>query len=264
MNAIDLLKNDHDYVDMLFGRIEDTPPSRHAAIFKQVKAELETHAHIEESIFYPAAKAKGDKELKDIVMEALEEHAQIKMFLTEIGGSRSTDKREAQLKVLIEDTRHHVKEEENEMFPLVEDQLGSDQLETLGERMEAEKLKFQKENGIPARREEPQGAFTKVVEKAKAVVASVMPGMSDEPNSKTKKAPAKRVPGKAASAKAKGNPSSNGKARSANGASKTSSKSASNGKSKSANGSSKARSSSSKTKSTSPRKSSGSRASASR
>ena len=186
MNAIDLLKNDHDYVDMLFGRIEDTPPSRHAAVFKQLKGELETHAHIEETIFYREAKEKGSKDLKDIVMESLEEHAQIKMFLDEISRSRSTDKREAKLKVLIEDTRHHVKEEESEMFPLIEDTFSSDQLEKLGKRMEREKVKFQEANGIPQRREEPQGAFTKVVEKAKAVIESMIGGSSDE-NEKTTK-----------------------------------------------------------------------------
>ena len=187
MNAIDLLKNDHDYVDMLFGRIEDTPPSQHAAIFKQIKGELEAHAHIEEAIFYPAAKKNGNKELKDVVMESLEEHRQMKMFLAEIGRSRSTDKREAKLKVLIEDTRHHVKEEENEMFPLVEDKLTSEQLEKLGERMERAKLKFQQENGIPQRRQEPQGALTKVVDKAIAVVASVMGGSENKENKRVSK-----------------------------------------------------------------------------
>lgn len=253
MNAIDLLKNDHNYVDMLFGRIEATPPSRHAAIFKQIEGELKTHAHIEETIFYPEAKKKGDKDLKDIVMESLEEHRQMKMFLAEIAKSRSTDKREAMLKVLIEDTRHHVKEEESEMFPLVEDKLNSDQLEALGERMEAEKLKFQRSNRIPQRREEPNGAFTQVVEKAKAVVASVMPGMSEDAG--------KRANGRGNKAAAKAKRKS-GTSKSANGK-----PTASSGKSKTSNASSKSKASSSrsvKRTSSSPRKSSGSRASASR
>ena len=261
MNAIDLLKNDHDYVDMLFGRIEDTPPSRHAAIFKQIKGELETHAHIEETIFYPTAKEKGDKELKDIVMEAFEEHKQMKMFLADVARARSTDKREAELKVLIEDTRHHVKEEENEMFPLVEDRLSSDQLEKLGERMEREKVKFQEANGIPQRREEPQGAFTKVIEKARAVVESVIGGSSDDgkkgsapkSNGRSKKkvitAPSAKRIGQVRTVNADGgSKASNGK-------------SASQAKSKNT---SRSKSASSKTKSSAARKGGSSRASASR
>lgn len=259
MNAIDLLKQDHDYVDMLFGRIEDTPPSRHPAIFKQIKGELDTHAHVEETIFYPEAKKKGDKELKDIVMESLEEHKQIKMFLAQIAKSRSADKREARLKVLIEDTRHHVKEEENEMFPLVEDHFTSDQLEVLGERMEGEKVRFQAANGISQRREEPQGAFTKVVEKAKAVVASVMSGSSkqDESPSSTKKSDgaAKKKVVTAATAKRTGQVR----------APKTREAKPSNGKGKSSNGDLKSKSTNAaKPRTSRARKNSGSRSSASR
>lgn len=185
MNAIDLLKNDHDYVDSLFKRVEDTPPSRHAVIFKQIKNELDTHAHIEEKIFYPALIRDGNKELKEITREGLEEHSQIKKFLREIARTTSKNTREAKLKVLIEDTRHHVKEEENEMFPTVEDQFSTEQLEALGTRMEAEKLKFQKAKRIPARRQQPKGALSKVVEKAIAVVESVM-GTAEEPKPSTK------------------------------------------------------------------------------
>jgi len=269
MNAIDLLKNDHDYVDMLFGRIEDTPPSRHAAIFKQIKGELETHAHIEETIFYPTAKEKGDKELKDIVMEAFEEHKQMKMFLADVARARSTDKREAQLKVLIEDTRHHVKEEENELFPLVEDRLSSDQLEKLGAKMEREKIKFQEANGIPQRREEPQGAFTRVIEKARAVVESVIGGSSDDgkkgsaskSNGRSKKkiitAPSAKRIGQVRTVNADGG------SKATNGKSAPQAKSK-NTRSKPASASSRSKAAGSKAKSSTERKGGGSRTSASR
>lgn len=185
MNAIDLLKTDHDFVDTLFARIEDTPPSRHAAIFKKIKNELDTHAHIEEKIFYPALLKDGKKDLQDITREGIQEHSQIKKFLSGIARTTSKDTREAKLKVLMEDTRHHVKEEENEMFPMVKDQFSREQLDALGERMEAEKAKFQKAKGIPPRREEPQGALKKVVAKAKAVAASAI-GSDGKKKSNTK------------------------------------------------------------------------------
>lgn len=174
MNAIDLLKQDHDAVDELFKKVEDTPPSKHPPLFKRIKGELDTHAHIEETIFYPLLKSKGDKELVDITMEGLEEHAQIKKFLREITRSTSKDKREAKLKVLMEDTRHHVKEEESDMFPMVRDQFDAEELDALGDRMEIEKQKFQKKKGISSRRTKPvKGSVAKIIDKAKNLVTGI-------------------------------------------------------------------------------------------
>jgi iron-sulfur cluster repair protein YtfE (RIC family) len=231
MNAIDLLKQDHDFVDGLFKQIEDTPPSRHAAIFKKVKNELDTHAAIEEKVFYPTLKKEGDKELRDITAEGIEEHRQIKKFLREIARSTSTEKREAKLQVLIEDTRHHVKEEENEMFPMVESQFTSEQLEALGDRLQAEKVKFQKSNRIPARREPPKGMVTKMVEAAKEI-AVALTGGGDETKAPTKG----RSRGTSKAASSSNGGSSNGKA--------TAGKKSSNGKS---NGSAKGSATSAKT-----------------
>ena len=185
MNAIDLLKQDHDAVDALFKRIEETPPSRHPPIFKRIKNELDTHAHLEEKIFYPKLIEKGKKELVDITAEGIEEHAQIKKFLKEIDRATAKDKIEAKLKVLIEDTRHHVKEEENEMFPLVRDQFTSEALEELGERMEIEKARFQKAKKIPPRRPEPKGAFEQVIDAVKGA-ASAVTGGAEKPKGRAK------------------------------------------------------------------------------
>ncbi len=173
MNAIDLLKQDHRIVDTLFKRIENTSPSKHKDIFERIRGELETHAHVEEVVFYPAVK-RTSKELKDLVLEGLEEHSQIKKFLSEIGRSRKDEVREAKLKVLIEDTRHHVKEEESEMFPKVEDNFEAEALEKLGARMEKEKEKFQRANGItPENREEYKGVFEAFADKAKQVATAL-------------------------------------------------------------------------------------------
>lgn len=176
MNAIDLLKEDHDVVDTLFTKVEDTPPSRHRALFTKIKGELDTHAHIEEKIFYPALLKKGDKELVDIVKEGIEEHRQIKAFLKELDAiTPKNDTFEPKIKVLIEDTRHHVKEEENEMFPLVERQFTSTELTKLGERMEAQKKKFHEANNIkPASRARAKGPIAKIVDKAIGAVTDAL------------------------------------------------------------------------------------------
>jgi hemerythrin superfamily protein len=144
-DALDLLKEDHERVQKLFDQVRSTDEKRHPAIFERIKLELDVHAHIEETVFYPNLKSQGDKELVDMVLEGIEEHRQVKMFLKEIDAlSGDSSKFEPKLKVLMEDVEHHVSEEEDEMFPLVKDQLSPDVLEDLAVAMEKEKRKFKK------------------------------------------------------------------------------------------------------------------------
>lgn len=145
MNAIELLKEDHDRVDKLFQQVKADEDGDHRDTFEQIKAELEVHTHIEETIFYPKMEQEGDEELKKIVLEGVEEHRQAKMFLRELSGlSDDSEKFQPKLKVLMEDIEHHVQEEEGEMFPMIEEQFDEETLETLGQEMEKEKTKFGK------------------------------------------------------------------------------------------------------------------------
>jgi iron-sulfur cluster repair protein YtfE (RIC family) len=145
MNAIELLKEDHDKVDKLFQKVKATPDGDHKDLFEQIKSELDVHTHIEETIFYPKLKEEGDDELKDIVLEGIEEHRQAKMFLKELAAlADDSEKFDPKLKVLMEDIEHHVVEEEGEMFKLVEEQFDASVLEELGAEMESEKKKFGK------------------------------------------------------------------------------------------------------------------------
>ena len=145
MNAIELLKSDHKVVEGLFKQVESTEEGKHPAIFAEIKKELDVHAHIEETIFYPKLKEEGKKELVDIVLEGIEEHRQVKMFLKELDAlSDDSEKFEPKLKVLMEDVEHHVKEEEEEMFPKVKSEFDSAVLDELGAKMAAEKQAFKK------------------------------------------------------------------------------------------------------------------------
>lgn len=102
-------------------------------------------------IFYPKLIAEGEKELVDIVLEGIEEHRQIKMFLKQLADlSDDSDKFEPKLKVLMEDTGHHVMEEEGQMFPMVKKQFDSGVLKTLGAEMEEEKKTFNKSHASAA------------------------------------------------------------------------------------------------------------------
>jgi len=210
MIATDLLKEDHRRVDRLFKKVKDTPKGEHPALFKQIKAELDVHAHIEEVVFYPVLEAKGDKELKDITREGIEEHRQAKMFLKEIDGMSAGNKQfEAKLKVLMEDIEHHVKEEEDEMFPMVEDQFTTAAQEKMAAQLEKEKAKFIKTlsadeaAALKASMNAPEekGVVGTILEKAKEMVGGMFAGSG---NGGTKKSPAKTA-GKTGAAKAGGN-----------------------------------------------------------
>ena len=145
MNALELLKEDHDKVDRLFQKVKATPDADHRDLFEQIAAELDVHTHIEETLFYPKLKEEGDDELKDIVLEGIEEHRQAKMFLKELASlTEDSEKFEPKLKVLMEDIEHHVQEEEGEMFPMIQEQFDEYALQMLGEEMDKEKKKFGK------------------------------------------------------------------------------------------------------------------------
>lgn len=145
MNAIDLLKEDHDRVDKLFQKVKATEEGEHQELFEKIKEELDIHAHIEEVIFYPRLKEEGDEELKKIVLEGVEEHRQVKMFLRELSSlADDSEKFEPKLKVVMENVEHHVQEEEGEMFKMVEEQFDASVLEEMGTEMEKEKATFKK------------------------------------------------------------------------------------------------------------------------
>lgn len=149
-NAVELLKTDHDKVEELFEKVKANEDGNNEATFRKIKQELDVHAHIEEMIFYPHLLEKGDKELKKIVREGIEEHRQVKMFLAELDAlSGDTAKFQAKLQVLMEDVEHHVKEEEDEMFPMVEDQIDAEMLQRLGALMDGEKVRVKKMGGPP-------------------------------------------------------------------------------------------------------------------
>ena len=140
MDAVQLLKNDHKIVERIFSDLENKTDDRRA-LFPELDRELTVHAEIEEKIFYPAAKQA--EPTRDLVLESIEEHRQIKMVLADL---EQTDMRTAQwaadLKVLKEDVMHHVGEEEDELFPKVQKILSKEQLEALGTRMEAMKAQL--------------------------------------------------------------------------------------------------------------------------
>lgn len=137
-DAVELLKQDHREVEALYQEFEQAEDSREKSqIAWKICTALTVHAEIEEQIFYPAARrAISDQDLLD---EATVEHASAKQLIAEIESLTPRDKLfDAKVKVLVEYVKHHVKEEEEELFPKVRE-AGVD-LAALGRRLSQRKL----------------------------------------------------------------------------------------------------------------------------
>lgn len=122
MNMFSLLKADHRKIEGLFSRLESLNIYKHAPryhLFDRLKEELEHHALAEEAIFYPAI--KGLARTHSLALESFEKHHVIHILLAELAHSNiNKEEWEAKLAVLKEQVSHHVKEEEEQLFPRAE------------------------------------------------------------------------------------------------------------------------------------------------
>ena len=143
-DALALLRADHQLVQALFEKFEKTrADDRKSALAEQICNELTVHAQIEEEIFYPAAR-EAIRE-KDLIAEATVEHQSAKDLIAQIEGGGGDEMWEAKVKVLGEYIKHHVKEEQNELFA----QVRKTKLDTaaLGEQLQARKMELMGESG---------------------------------------------------------------------------------------------------------------------
>ena len=135
MDAITLLKQDHKTVKGLFREFEklgDNATASKSRVVNEIVKELSIHAAIEEMLFYPAVRDASP----DMVLESLEEHHIVKWVLSELDGMSPEHERfDAKVTVLIENVRHHVEEEEQDLFPRVSKAMSRSELDDLGEAM---------------------------------------------------------------------------------------------------------------------------------
>lgn len=145
MDAITLLKEDHKKVRALLSELADTTnraEKTRPELLARIAKEIEVHATIEEEIFYPAFKEAGKNgDDGKMYFEALEEHrAAGDLVLPDLLRTDvASDQFGGRAKVLKELIEHHADEEEKEMFPRARELLTRQQLEALGERMQARK-----------------------------------------------------------------------------------------------------------------------------
>ncbi|HET8875603.1 MAG TPA: hemerythrin domain-containing protein [Casimicrobiaceae bacterium] len=146
-NALDLLKRDHQEVDKLFKQFdeikEDAEASAKEELVTQICDALTVHATIEEAIFYPAARqALPQQQGQDLLDEAAVEHQTLKDIIGRLEMAPTSDPLyDAGVKVLSEYVKHHVREEETELFPKIR---SSDMdLQAIGQQLEERKQQLE-------------------------------------------------------------------------------------------------------------------------
>jgi hemerythrin superfamily protein len=147
-DAIAVLRADHQQVNSLFEQYENSRAAdKKKVLSQQICQELTIHAHVEEEIFYPAiAEAFKTKADQALIPEAKIEHGTLKDLIAQIQfGQPGEEMFDARMTVLKEYVQHHVKEEQNELFPKVLALKGLD-LEMLGMQMELRKQVLQAES----------------------------------------------------------------------------------------------------------------------
>jgi iron-sulfur cluster repair protein YtfE (RIC family) len=180
-DAIVMLKDDHRKVLDLFKRFEKAGP-RAVAMKRQlvdrISQELSVHAALEEQLFYPAVRGAVSA-TEDEVLESLEEHHIVKWTLSELEGMDPRDERfTPKVTVLIENVRHHIQEEEQDMFPKVRQAVTAASLKDLGRSM-AEARRTMPTRPHPRAPDEPPGntaagGAASIIDKAKDVASGAV------------------------------------------------------------------------------------------
>jgi hemerythrin superfamily protein len=144
VDALALLKADHRAVEALFAEFESArKPQRKEEIARKICSELTIHAKLEETSFYPAVR-KALPEEQDLLNEAEVEHASLKWLIAQVE-TESCDREFDHAKVIVlkEYVKHHVKEEEKDMFPKI--RKSTLDIKELGQVLQSRKQNLQKE-----------------------------------------------------------------------------------------------------------------------
>lgn len=179
VNAVDFLKAQHRDVEKLFASIESAGEQAFQtkeSFASEVCNKLTLHAQLEEKFLYPVVKTLNAKQF----YEAEEEHDAVKMVIAKLRTAPSRGANfAAKVKVLKELVEHHVKDEENEMFPLLKKELDNAKLEEIGQKMAH--FASASEKG-----EERKAAPAKAAAKAKSAMAKPAAKLKNKVTAKAK------------------------------------------------------------------------------
>ena len=138
MDALELLEKDHQEAKSLFKKIEAASGQEASRLWKQLSEALTLHEKLEETHLYP--QLRQDSKAHDMVLEGYEEHHVMDVLIEEIDRLKPSDEAwEPKIKVLQENTEHHIKEEEDDLFPRVRKVWDAEKRRQVGEKMAAMK-----------------------------------------------------------------------------------------------------------------------------
>lgn len=143
-SATEMIREDHRKVDQLYQQYNglNKQSGNKQALAEQICHELEVHAQLEESIFYPAIQAKLGSTGEDLVSEAIKEHGEMKRLISQVRAYNMDEtESEKTFHKLMQGVQHHVKEEESKMLPEAEQHLRGE-LDRLGMEMQQKKQKL--------------------------------------------------------------------------------------------------------------------------
>jgi hemerythrin superfamily protein len=162
-DATQILTADHKKVSKIFAefeKIKDGDAQRKQELVKMACDELTVHSQVEEEIFYPAMYEAFKEKDHDLVDEAEVEHASIKKLIETLKSSSPDDRLyDANVTVLAEYVKHHVKEEQDEIFPKARKADGLD-LKQMGEEISARKAQLMEEYGMEQEQAAPAKSRT--------------------------------------------------------------------------------------------------------
>jgi hemerythrin superfamily protein len=147
MDAIELLTRDHQAVKALFAELEAerSGDGGRSDLLGRIRRALDLHAALEEELFYPAVEETAEDEAsRELVRGARQDHAVIRALLADLSAIDPRDERfSGKARVLQENVERHVAEEESLVLPAFRQRVSSEELELLGEQMEARKAELE-------------------------------------------------------------------------------------------------------------------------
>ena len=141
MDAIQLLKQDHDKARQMFAQILEAEPEQRAGLWNQLKPELELHEQLEEAALYgPVAQSAQDDRLAAYESHHREEVAEAETLIEEITRLKATDDEWLdKVEELQETLEHHIEDEEGEIWPRIQQTWDRAKLAEAGRTIEAMK-----------------------------------------------------------------------------------------------------------------------------
>ncbi|MBV8724451.1 MAG: hemerythrin domain-containing protein [Candidatus Eremiobacteraeota bacterium] len=156
MDILSVLKQEHRAVAGLIDQVQqcESDDPQLDELGKEIEQALTVHAELEEKLFYPELRDRAEESDERVdVFEAYTEHEVVKHLIALLKSGRKRDELfKAELQVLGESVKHHVKEEESTIFALARELLSRDELDELGERFEAGKARLMSRASANGRR----------------------------------------------------------------------------------------------------------------